>query len=103
MNIEIVEGGSIVVPNKSPFPPDVDLTKLGCQKPKHSEADLNQLYGFIAGRGPWRHFGPGMRTHPEGDAQDRLKHDACLELERRGRIKRKLEESGLVVWEPEGK
>ena len=68
--------------------------------PDHSEGELAYLLDFIAGRGDWAEYSPGMWTYPEGDAEARHKHDACLELERRGKIRRKHEEPGLCIWEP---
>lgn len=67
---------------------------------EHNEADLQKLYDFIAGRGDWVIYGAGIWTHPGGDESSQLKHDACLELEKRGLIKLKSEEAGICIWEP---
>ena len=66
------------------------------QPPK--EDDLLLLFEFATGRGRWAWTGPYMHTHPGGDAESQSVHDACVELERRGMLKRCLDDPGHVCW-----
>ena len=60
---------------------------------------LRALLAFIRGEG--HPYGPGMRTHPaSSDEGDRAKHGACLELERRGPVGRRIDGPDLVSWIP---
>lgn len=51
-----------------------------------NESDLSAMLQFIRGEGEWRLFGGSISTYP--DQADDAKHEMCLELERRGLIKR---------------
>lgn len=64
------------------------------------QAQLNELLSFISGTGKWAHFGAGMHTYPNGDANDRLKYEMCLELERQGKVRKHLVTDTATVWMP---
>ena len=55
------------------------------------EADdgLEELLDLIAGRGKYRGHGAGLWTHPGDHAEEDAIHAQCLELERRGLVRRK--------------
>ncbi len=59
-----------------------------------NEEDYQKLLDIIGGRGEW-HFGnAGFHTYPgHSDNQEGL-HEACCELERRGLVKRVIDEPG---------
>jgi hypothetical protein len=58
--------------------------------------DQAALLAWIRGEG--HPYGPGMRTHPASTAaDDRAKHAACLELERRGLIARRIDAIYIVI------
>lgn len=63
-----------------------------------TESDLQELLEFATGRGKWAWKGSGMCTHPTGDDNALGLHAGCVELERRGLLKRHLDEPGQVVW-----
>jgi len=65
----------------------------------HTKEDLAKLLDFIAGRGEWAHYGGGIWTDPDAGESEQFKHSACEELERRGLIRRKLDEADLCIWE----
>lgn len=51
-----------------------------------NEPDLAELLELVSGKGKWKHLGGGFTTYP--GHEDDGKHEACLELERRGLVKR---------------
>ena len=55
--------------------------------------DLGVLYEIITGVGKYKLLGPYMHTYPDNSL-----HDSCLELERRGKIKRHIDETDHVCW-----
>lgn len=67
------------------------------------EDRLKWLLAFIRGHG--HHYGPGITSHTQKDWKERLEHtttlhEDCLELERRGLIRRHFENEHVVVWTP---
>ena len=60
-----------------------------------NEQQLADLYRFAVGDPPWGWTGPYMHTFPTG--KDDL-HAGCLELERRGLLKRHVDELQRIVW-----
>ncbi len=71
---------------------------MASELPEH----LDALLQFIRGEGEWKHYGSGMATYQNGDGKDQKKHEACLELERRGLIVRSAEFPGRAVcWKPQ--
>jgi hypothetical protein len=64
-----------------------------------TEKALADLLEFIRGTGQWRLYGKVMTTST-ADPDSALKHEACLELERRGLIARRAEREGYVIWMP---
>lgn len=64
------------------------------------QAHLDELLSFIAGTGRYSLFGAGMHTYPNGDANDRLKYEMCLELEQQGKIRKHLVTKDFVIWMP---
>lgn len=54
--------------------------------------DERELLQFIAGNGPWKLVGNGIRTYPRGDENDRQIHAACERLESKGLIYRERNE-----------
>jgi hypothetical protein len=65
------------------------------------EEDLADLEDFIYARGKYHRLGGGITTYTDkADERNRNLHEACLELERRGRIKRFNEGDGWVIWVP---
>lgn len=67
------------------------------EQPKDYEKALQELLNLISGRG---FFGPGITTYAVDDPQHKPLHEACLELERRGKIIRHLDDGDMVVWKP---
>ena len=63
-----------------------------------TEADLEDLLDFIAGRGRFTAFGDGMHTYPGRDENQKGLHDGCLELERRGLIVRTINTPDHCAW-----
>jgi hypothetical protein len=63
-----------------------------------NEADLEELRTFIVGEGKWEFFGGATHTWPGLDDSKNAIHRMAVELERRGKIKRKFEELGHVCW-----
>src|SRR5262249_15773068 len=60
---------------------------------------LRALLAFIRGEGP--PHAPGTPTPPgSSDEGDRAKDGACLELERRGQVGRRIDRPDLVSWIP---
>jgi hypothetical protein len=56
------------------------------------------LFDLIKGTGKYSIFGGGLHTYPgKGQANQRL-HDACVELENEGLIKRQIDELGYVFF-----
>lgn len=74
---------------------------------KLTEENLQQLLDAISGKVGFL-IGPGITTYdvtvksisPSDDPNQRLLHESCLELERRGLIVRHNEGDGWVVWMP---
>jgi hypothetical protein len=64
-----------------------------------SESDLDAIFDFINGK-TFPHFGKGIHTWPNGDENSKRKFAACLELEKQGRIVRKVDEPDHVFWMP---
>lgn len=62
-----------------------------------NENELKQLLDFIRGEGVWIAFGQGITTYPDEPDE---KHNACLELERRGLIYRRSETDTYIIWKP---
>jgi hypothetical protein len=62
-----------------------------------TEEALAALLEFIRHTGQWRLYGKGITTST-ADADSALKHEACLELERRGLIARRAQREGCVIW-----
>ena len=66
-----------------------------------NEENLMALLKFIRSEPPFHNMGaPGIHTHPGYDESADSKYDGCLELERRGLIKRKIDEPGHVLFVP---
>ncbi len=90
---------------RCPFdaPPDPDKTWCARGLARPSVAELAELLAFVRGEGRWRHFGPGLTTHPQAgrdDGQKRM-HAAMLILEQRGDVRRHyVSEGGSVTWAP---
>jgi hypothetical protein len=63
-----------------------------------TEDGLKELLEFIQGKRPVGMHGRGITTWPDHDSDQ--KHVACLELERRGLIKRHLDREAYVTWMP---
>lgn len=64
-----------------------------------NEAQLGELFEFIAGRGKYSFTrGGAMFTYPGRDENRQRLHEGCLELERRGLIRRHEDEPGYVSW-----
>jgi hypothetical protein len=62
----------------------------------HKE-DLDKLYKLIAGNAVPM-WGRGIHTYIGGDERNDEVHLACLELEKAGKIYRKINEPGHVFW-----
>jgi hypothetical protein len=61
--------------------------------------DLDDLYAIIAGKGRFAILGGYLHTYPLMNDVDHIKlHNGCLELERRGRIVRHIDEPDHVCW-----
>jgi len=63
-----------------------------------TETELEDLFEFATGKGNWAWTGPYMHTHPGYDENQDGLHNGCVELERRGRLKRCIDEPGHVSW-----
>lgn len=61
--------------------------------------DLSALLDFIRGEGLWHGYGRGIRVHPMY-LEKRATYEACLELERRDLIRRKIDTHGYVLFVP---
>jgi len=88
-------------PLDAPTDPDKTWCARGLARP--SVAELAELLAFVRGEGRWRHFGPGLTTHPQADNDDWQKriHAAMLILEQRGDVRRHyVSEGGSVTWAP---
>lgn len=64
-----------------------------------NEVGLTELLQFIQGK-LVPHLGGALHTYPDGDERNLALHAGCLELERRGLIRRFRDEPGHVIWEP---
>lgn len=63
-----------------------------------NEDELKELFEFAAGIGRFKYTGQFMHTYPGmDDNKDRI-HAGCVELERRGLLKRCIDDQGHVVW-----
>jgi hypothetical protein len=60
------------------------------------ERELQELFKFVTGQGRWAWTGPYMHTH--SDSKNDIVHAGCIELERRGLLKRHTDEPGHVCW-----
>jgi hypothetical protein len=62
---------------------------------------LNDLLSFIRCDGRWNRLfnSPGIHTWPPDD-DPRSIHQGCLELERRGLIRRETDEADHIFWLP---
>lgn len=69
----------------------MDEEKIAC-----SESDLEELYKFI--NNPMS--GRGIHTWPHGDENNQRIYAACVELERRGKLHREIDEPEHVFWSP---
>ena len=64
-----------------------------------TEQEREELLDLIAGRGKWAWTGKaGFHTYPGRDENQRNIHEACLELERAGKIHRLTDEPDHVCW-----
>ncbi len=61
-----------------------------------TDAELDTLLDFIAGRGYFSFLPNGIHTFPCGDDNNKKIYAGCCELERRGKIKR-IEETNTYV------
>jgi hypothetical protein len=64
-----------------------------------SEKDLDEFFDFIDGK-LFPYFGKGIHTWPNGDEDSKRKFAICLQLEKRGRIVRTIDEPDHVFWMP---
>lgn len=65
---------------------------------KLAESDAAELLDFIAGRGKWRHYKGPCFTYANGTADEQKLHEACLELEKAGKIENVNEDPGGEVF-----
>lgn len=63
-----------------------------------SKGGLEALLHLIQGKSGI--LGPGIRTYTIDDPRHKPLHEACLELERQGKIVRQIEEGDMVLWMP---
>lgn len=63
-----------------------------------NDDELKELFDFATGKGKWAWTGPYMHTHPGIDADQDALHMGCVKLERRGLLKRCIDEPGHVCW-----
>lgn len=63
-----------------------------------NDDELKELLDFATGGGKWAWTGPYMHTHPWMDDNQKCLHAGCIELERRGLLKRCIDEPGHVSW-----
>lgn len=60
--------------------------------------DKQDLFDLIKGVGKYSIFGAGLHTYPgKGQANQKL-HDACVELEKEGLIRRVIDEDDYVFF-----
>ena len=65
-----------------------------------SDQELFRLLHFIRGSGPFKFLGAGTLSYiNRGLSHDRY-HEACLELERRGLIRRHKTYDDSILWMP---
>lgn len=58
----------------------------------------DDLLAVIAGTGPYKFVGPGLRTYPTArDSNQQKLHAACLKLQARGLV-RALERGNVWLW-----
>jgi len=69
---------------------------------RSTEESLQNLLAFIQGAKPYEFFGQGIRTYTDRDPGNTRLHEACLELESRGLIKRYRVDGDCVLWMPIG-
>jgi hypothetical protein len=62
-----------------------------------SDETLQELLSFIDGSAG---HGVGMRSYITDDLRQQKIHEGCLELERRGKIERHVEDGDMVIWMP---
>lgn len=59
---------------------------------------LSKLFEYISDRVKHSLWGTGIYTSQDGKGNDIKWHNACLELERRGLIYRKVDDGNCVLW-----
>ena len=61
--------------------------------------ELHDLFDLVCGRGELRHLGSGLHTYPARTEENhQALHAGCLELERRGLIRRQEDTPAHVLW-----
>lgn len=58
------------------------------------------LLRFIRGEGEFAFFGSGIHTYPGRGEKEENIYSGCVELERRGLIRRHIDEPGYVCFMP---
>lgn len=63
-----------------------------------TEAELQDALACVSGHGQWWAKGPGLTSHTEGDENQQRIHACMLELERRGLVRRAVEDAAGITW-----
>lgn len=68
--------------------------------PSIRPTDDAALLRFIREEGEHAIYGKGISTYPDRDASNQLIYEACVHLEQRGLVYRKIDEPGHVLFMP---
>ena len=63
-----------------------------------TDAELNELLGFISGKIRIGSFGNGIHAYPSGDENHKKIFAGCVELEKRGLVYRFIDEPDHVCF-----
>ena len=63
-----------------------------------NDDNLNDLLVFIGGKGRFWILGNGIHTYPDGDDNQKRIYEGCVELEKRGKVYRFIDEPGHVCF-----